>query len=83
MSAKSSELKKWMRLGGLFISAVIFLAAIVAALIEGDAVYLICILPAAVLSASIMFGMVLDKKMVESEAAQQAENSKSSCTENT
>ena len=62
-----------MRLSGLFISAVIFLAAIVAAVVESDAVYLIAILPAVVLSASIMFGMILDKKMAESEAAQQAE----------
>ena len=74
MSAKSSELKKWIRLGGLFLSVLIFIAAIVAALVEGDAVYLICILPAAVLFASIMFGMILDKKMNESAAAQQAED---------
>ena len=63
-----------MRLGGLFISVLIFIASIIAALVEGDAVYLICILPAAVLSASILFGMILDKKIAESEMAQQAKN---------
>ncbi len=73
MSTKSSALKKWMRLGGLFLSVIIFIASIIAALVESDAVYLICILPAVVLSASILFGMILDKKMNESEAAQQAE----------
>ena len=81
MSSKSSELKKWIRYGGLFISVIIVLASIVVSLIEADAVYLIAILPAVVLSASIIFGIILDKKMNESEAAQQAENSKSSCTE--
>ncbi|VAW84838.1 hypothetical protein MNBD_GAMMA18-921 [hydrothermal vent metagenome] len=78
MSAKPSYLKKWIRLGGLFLSVVIVLISIAATLVEGDAVYLICILPAVVLSASIMFGVILDKKMDESEAVQQAENLKSS-----